>query len=51
MAVASSSVPQSADSVRAEAHAAVALIGRKPVVKASGRFTVAPALFVTRRAA
>lgn len=47
----SSSIPQSTESVRAEAHAATTLIGRKPTIKASGRFTVAPVVFSTRRAA
>ena len=51
-AASSSSIPQSAESVRAEAHAAAVLIGRnRPAVKASGRFAVAPALFSSRRAA
>ncbi len=50
-AASSSSIPQSAESVRAEAHAAAIRIGRKSIVKASGRFAVAPVVFSTRRAA
>ena len=51
MISASTSIPQSADAVRAEAHAAVIQFGRKPTVTATGRFTVGPAVFTTRRAA
>ena len=47
----SSSIPQSAESVRAEAHAALILISRRPTIKASGRFAVTPVVFASRRAA